>query len=45
MRVLIYNGNYVNFKDFYSNAPVYVVVTDEVYHDDETLSLQALQII
>ena len=46
MRVLIENGSDVNFKGYYGNAPIHVVVTDEVYHDDdETLSLQALQII
>ena len=46
MRVLIDNGKHVNFKGFNSNAPIYVAVTDEVYHvDDETLSFQALRII
>ena len=46
MRVLIENGSDVNFKGYYGNAPIHVVVTDEVYHDDdETLSLQAFQIV
>ena len=46
MRVLIDNGNAVNFKVLNGNAPIDVAVKDEVYHDDdETSSIQAFQII